>query len=155
MSNIKPMTKMKKFIELQDSTVDTLHNELRNCWYFTDIRPHKNSLIHIGMPPEGDIDRMTFNLELEYKGVLMLCYYNPTELDKEMLEYTFAYEWTDESIESGSDEFLIKHDIEGGEFFQQSLMDDMHFLTFELHQELVKYIQDVKEKLRIKIESTI
>lgn len=151
MSNIKPLTQMKKFYEMKDEVVNTLamlENISRRETHYTDIRPHKKSLIYFGSC--GTIDEMTFCMELEYKGVLLIFFYDPMD-DEDAVEYTFAFDWTDEEIDNGTEEVFVDIDIDEAGLFQQSMIDDLQFLTVELHQCMIQYCLEVREALRIKL----
>lgn len=153
MSNIKPMTKIKKFYAMKDEVVDYLYNmyfSISTETSYTSFRPHKNSHIYFGA--NNGVEGMTFSIELEYKGVLLIFFYEPIQSDN--VEYNFAFDWTDDEIESGTAEFSIPTDIDEGGLFQESLMSDIQFLTIEIHQALVQYCHDVRDALRIKLECT-
>lgn len=86
---------------------------------------------------------------MEYNGVLMIFFYDPISDDR--VEYTFAFNWSEDEIEDGTDEFFIDVDIDDAGLFQESTINDIQFLTVELHQALVKYCLDVREALRTKL----
>lgn len=142
MSVTKPLTKMKKFFKHKDDIVKSLVRMSRGISSessYTNYRPHKKSLIYIGPPTnEGG---MTFCIEMEYQDVLLMFFYEPNV--DENIEYSFAFDWTEHEIETGTDMFKIASDIGEGEFFQESLVNDMQFLTYELHKELVRYCFEV------------
>lgn len=151
MSNIKPMTKIKKFYAIKDAVVENLYNmhfSISTETSYTSFRPHKHSHIYFGA--NNGIEGMTFAIELEYKGVLLMFFYEP--IGSNDVEYSFAFDWSDDEIESGTAEFTIPSDIDEAGLFQESLLHDMQFLTIEIHQALVQYCNDVREALRIKLE---
>lgn len=153
MSNIRPMTKIKKFNNIKDEVVQQLF-DMRSgisnggSYTYTSIRPHKHSHIYIGC--NNGIEGMTFALELEYKGVLLMFFYEPIVNDN--VEYNFAFDWTEDEIESGTGEVMIPTYIDEAGLFQESLINDIQFLTIEIHQALVQYCNDVQSALRNKIE---
>lgn len=145
---------MKKFYAVKDEVVDSLLemktrlNNSKKC--YTHIKPNKNSLIHFG--GVGDYFELSFCMELEYKGVLLLFFYHPSE-NKDVVEYSFAFKWTDDEIMSGTEDVFVNIDIDEAGLFQQSMIDDLQFLTVELHQCMIQYCYDVQTALRIKIEN--
>lgn len=147
----KPLTQMKKFYAVKDEVVDRMieirSRPLSPETRYTYIRPHKSSLIYFGCP--GLIEEMSFCIEMEYNGVLMIFFYDPISDDR--VEYTFAFNWSEDEIEDGTDEFFIDVDIDDAGLFQESTINDIQFLTVELHQALVKYCLDVREALRTKL----
>lgn len=154
MSNIKPLTQMKKFYAMKDAVVDALLemktrlNNSETC--YTNIRPNKKGLIYFGVDNYLELHQMSFCMELEYKGVLLIFFYDPSE-NEDAVEYSFAFDWTDDEIESGTDEVFVDINIDEAELFQQSMVDDLQFLTVELHQSMIQYCLDVREALRIKL----
>lgn len=153
MSVTLPMTKMRKFFKNKEKVVDELvmlSTGLNKESSYTYYRPHKHSLIYFGNNG-ADTSEMTFCIDLEYNNVLMTFFYEPCV--EENVEYSFAFKWSDDEIETGTEDFFLHPDVVEEQFFQQSLIDDFQFLTLELHQELLRYCNEVQEELRIKLES--
>lgn len=159
MSNTKPLTKLKKIRACSEDIINTInmHRKLVNSTSLrhTNNKPQKNSLILVGYGgynrSSPETERLTFSIEFEYKNTLLLFYYQPDVSDK--CEYIFSTDWAEDELFNGTDEIYISADIGEGEFFQESLIKDINFLTYEVHTELVSICNDLIFGIQERIDS--
>lgn len=146
MSNTRPIVQFKKYIAMKSETIDSLVQQYTNKVSTQVIQLSRNQRIYARYIEKGS----TFYFEMEYKGILMLFFYAFHE--PENCQYSFATEWDDNQIEEGTDEIYIPYDIGEGEFFQQTLINDLNFVTYDLHNAMRTLINEVHQEALEKIE---
>lgn len=148
MSNILPLTQLKKFRELDSEVLENMHiNFLSGNGAYTNIRPRTANLIYFGCHIDNN---NTYCIELEYKNKLMIFLYNMEE--PKTINYMFCTEWEEDEVLEGTDDMYIDVDIDEGGFFQQSLINDFGFLTYNLHTELYQYVHEIDKKFNTRID---
>jgi|AGFS01.1.fsa_nt_gi hypothetical protein len=152
MSNVLPINQFKQFLAKREEVIDSLVKAYIYCIEnpyddaYTTIRPRKANQIYAKYHPE----RSTFYVEIEYKNVLLLWFYESDQPD--VIEIQFATQWTDNEIDESDDPYYIPAIIDGGEFFQDSLINDHRFLTCELHAAIYAFVMEVLEEAKIRAE---
>lgn len=155
MSNVLPINQFKQFLDKKEEVIDSLIRAYFNCVEnpyddaYTSLRPRKANHIYAKYTPE----RSTFYIEIEYKKILLLWFYESDQPD--VIEIQFASNWTDDAIEESDDPYYISSIIDGGEFFQDSLINDHRFLTWELHTAINTFVTEILQEVEKRVEQRL